>query len=170
MGQQINQMIDRLIPQMQQFWALIATIITLIGLTLLIVALVRRIKRTNHAGHTGKGLDSALFIAGVVLVSAYAMLDTLAMTVFQEASMNSLSYEPPESIGQKYIIIAVYIIQTVGLCGFARGWIIINKAFTWGATHIIGGFLAVNIVAALKSLGLTFGGAIQDAVQITIGG
>jgi hypothetical protein len=172
MGEEINRMIERIIPQMQQFWVLIVAIITLTGLAILIIGLIQIVKNANRSGaNQGNrfGSGSILLLIGFILINTYAALDSLSMSVFHETSMNSLSYLPPESLGQKYIQLAVYIIQMVGLCGFVKGWLIINKSYAWGITHIIGGFLAVNLVATLKSLGLSLGGPIQDAIQFTLG-
>jgi hypothetical protein len=179
MGEEINQMISRVIPHLQRLWLPILIISVLMGLTLIIVGLYRFAGAGNRAGAYHRNplsLSAVMVIAGIVLVNIPAALDTITMSTMQQASMQDMSYVPPQSMGRSYIQLAVYLIQLVGLCGFIRGWSLMGKigsqgdsAFWRSTAHIIGGAWAVNIIGFFHMLGLSFGGPIQDAVSFTLG-
>lgn len=179
MGEEINQMIARIIPQLQRFWLPILIISVLMGMTLIIIGLYRFAGAGNRAGsyyRSPLGLSAVMVIAGIVLVNIPAALDTITISTMQQTSMQDLSYVPPQTMGRSYIQLAVYLIQIIGLCGFIRGWNLMAKignrgdsAFWKATAHIIGGAWAVNIIGFFHMLGLSFGGPIQDAVSFTLG-
>lgn len=176
MGQEINQMIERLIPQLQQFWTLIFLIAVLMGLTLAGGGLYRLAKSGGRVGAGSPGMPKTMVFSGIMIMNVPAVLDTLSMSTLNEPSVQALSYIPPESAGKMYIQLAVYLIQIIGLCAILRGWNQMDKinragdaAFTKASAHIIAGFMDVNIVEWFRVFGFTFGGPIQDAVQFTFG-
>jgi len=180
MGDELNQMIDRIIPQLQKLWLPIVIIAALIGLTLMITGLVRIGKKSNKIGaNNGGGVsaDAIMVLVGFILLNTYAALDTICMSTMAQTSMRSLSYMPSEGPGRAYIQLAVYIIQLVGIYGFICGWNRIKDigyksdgVFWKGATQIIGGCWAVNIIGFFQALGLSMGGMVQDAIQFTLEG
>jgi hypothetical protein len=177
MGQEINHMIERIIPQLQQFWLLILVISILTGLVFIIGGLLRLAGSGGRMGQQSRyASSSALVLCGFVLVNIPAALDTITLSTMAQASMQSLSYAPPESAGRNYIRLAVYIVQLVGICGFIRGWNLMGKigsrgdgAFWKATTHVIGGCWAVNIIGFLRMIGFSFGGPIGQAVNFTLG-
>lgn len=176
MDQEINQMIERIIPQMQKFWLPILIISVLMGLAFIIIGMCRFASSGSRMGFQRAPLNGStmLVLMGIVLTNIPAALDTLAFSTMQQASMQELSYMPPAGIGRNYIRLAVYLIQLVGLCAFIRGWGLMGHignrgGFGRAATHIIGGAWAVNIIGFFHMLGLSFGGPIQQAVQFTFG-
>lgn len=176
MGQEIEQMIARIIPQLQRFWTLIFTLSVLMGLVLVAVGLYRMGKSGGRAGASSPALPKATVLIGIIILNIPAALNSLAMSTLAEPSIQALSYIPPQSAGQSYIRLAIYLIQIIGLCGFIRGWSLMGRigtsgdaAFWKATTHIIGGFMAVNIVEWFRIFGFSIGGPIQDAISFTLG-
>jgi hypothetical protein len=176
MDQEINQMIERIIPQLQKLWLPILIFSVLMGLSLIIIGLCRQAAAGNRMGSQRSALsvNMVLVLIGFVLTNIPAALDTVALSTLQQPSIQELSYMPPEGIGRLYIQLAVYIIQLVGLCAFARGWSLMRdfgsrRVLGRSAAHIIGGAWAVNIIGFWAMAGKSFGGPIQEAVQFTLG-
>ena len=102
-------------------------------------------------------------------------MDSLAMTVFNQSSEQSLSYTPPSSPGSVYIQFAVYAIATVGVIGIARGLCLMRDTpnqpmqFSRGIVHLFGGIIAVNLVTFLRGIGATIGGDVQAYITKIIG-
>jgi hypothetical protein len=176
MDQEINQMIERIIPQLQKLWLPILIISALVGLTLMIIGLCRQAAAGNRMGSQRSPLsvNIVLVLIGFVLTNIPAALDTIALSTLQQPSIQELSYMPPEGIGRLYIQLAVYIIQLVGLCAFSRGLVLMREFGTRPvigrtAAHLIGGAWAINIIGFWAMAGKSFGGPIQEAVQFTFG-
>jgi hypothetical protein len=174
MDQEINQMIERIIPQLQKFWLPILLFSVLMGLSLMTIGLCRQAAAGNRVGFQRSPLsvNMVLVLIGFVLINVPAALDTISLSTLQQPSMQELSYMPPAGIGRLYIQLAVYIIQLVGLCAFVRGWGLMRdfgsrRVFGRSAAHIIGGVWAVNIIVFWQMCGKSAGGPIQEAVQFT---
>lgn len=176
MGQEINDMITRIIPQLQQLWTLIFAVSVLMGLILVFTGLYRLGTSGGRAGASSPAMPKITVLIGIIILNIPAVLDTLAMSTLDEPSVQALTYIPPESTGRMYIQLAVYLIQIIGLLALIRGWSLMDKigrngdsVFWKASTHIIGGFMAVNIVECFRLVGLSIGGPVQNAVSFTFG-
>ena len=113
--------------------------------------------------------------AAVLLLNIPALMDSLAMTVFNQTSEQTLSYSPPASPGSVYIQFAVYGIATVGVIGIIRGLCLLrdtpNQSMNLSRciVHLFGGILAVNLVTFLRGIGATLGGDVQTTIAKIIG-
>ena len=89
MGQELNQMIERIIPQLQKFWMPILIISVLMGLTFIIAGLCRLAVSGSRMGHQRTPLNgsTALVLAGVILTNIPGALDTLTLSTMQQASI-----------------------------------------------------------------------------------
>jgi hypothetical protein len=133
-------------------------------------------KSGGRAGAGSPTMPKMTVLIGIIILNIPAVLDTLAMSTLDQPSALTLSYIPPESTGRLYIQLAVYLVQIIGLLALIRGWNLMDRigrggdsSFWKASAHIIGGFMAVNIVECFRVLGLSFGGPIQDAVSFTFG-
>ncbi len=125
-------------------------------------------------------------LVGAALIYLPRSTDTIAISVFG-GSTNSLfgngavnygslgsgssllGYMGADSFNQQWIAIAntlVMYIQFLGLLSFVKGWFIIAGTaghsaqpgtLSKGVTHIIGGIIALNFVAAIKLIQATIG-------------
>ena len=164
--------VANVIPHLQQWWNVIIILAYLIGIALAMLSCVQAVSRRNR---NARSMAVWTFFSAVLLLNLPALMDSLAMTVFQQSSEQSLSYSPPSSPGSVYIQFAVYAIMTVGVIGIARGICLLRDSQSHasnvarGIVHLFGGILAVNIVTFLRSLGATVGGDVQSYISTIIG-
>lgn len=140
-------------------------------------ALLKLWRRQRHepdataGGIALRGLTCAVFL---YLPAAIAVGQA---TVFGEPTI--LSYAPGSALsasGQIVVRTVLGFIQIVGLWAFLWGFVLLNRAHARGAyepglgakgaTHIVGGILAMNGVATLKVAAETFG--LQALLQYLI--
>ncbi|MFG6375854.1 MAG: hypothetical protein K1W05_08010 [Desulfovibrio sp.] len=164
--------VANVIPHLQQWWPSLIRLFYLIGVVFGVVSLVQAV---NPKHRFNRGVSAWAFVTAVLLLNFPALMDSLAMTVFNQTSEQELSYSPPSSPGSVYIQFAVYAIATVGIIGIARGLCLIRNAshqamnFSRGIVHIFGGIIAVNLVSFLRGIGATIGGDVQAYIAKIIG-
>lgn len=164
--------VANVIPHLQHWWLVINRLAYLVGLGFAVVSLTQAI---SHKHRFNRSVAAWTFVSAVLLLNLPALMDSLAMTVFNESSEQALSYGPPESPGSVYIQFAVYAIATVGLIGIAHGLCLMrdtpNQAmnFSRGVVHLFGGIIAVNLVTFLRGIGATIGGDVQTYIAKIIG-
>ena len=164
--------VANVIPHLQQWWPVIIVLAYLVGIGFAMVSLAQSV---SHKHRFNRSTAVWTLWAAVLLLNIPALMDSLAMTVFNQTSEQSLSYSPPSSPGSVYIQFAVYAIQIVGVIGIARGVCLLrdtpNQAmnFSRGIVHLFGGTLAVNLVSFLRGIGATVGGDVQTYVAKIIG-
>lgn len=164
--------VANVIPHLQQWWPSLIRLFYLIGIVFGVISLIQAI---NPKHRFNRGIAGWAFVTGVLLLNFPALMDSLAMTVFNQTSEQTLSYSPPSSPGSVYIQFAVYAIATVGIIGIARGLCLIRHAsqqginFSRGMVHIFGGIIAVNLVTFLRGIGATIGGDVQSYIAKIIG-
>ncbi|MCP5086207.1 MAG: hypothetical protein GY952_05310 [Rhodobacteraceae bacterium] len=88
-------------------------------------------------------------------------------TIFGAPNIMSYRYGSALSASGKVMVdTAIGFVQIVGLWAFIYGWLLLKRAHqrsydaavsTKGVVHIVGGVLAMNMVATLKLLAETFG-------------
>lgn len=164
--------VANVIPHIQQWWPSLIRLFYLIGLTFGLISMIQAINPKNRFN---RGVAAWAFVTSVLLLNLPALMDSLAMTVFNQTSEQTLSYSPPSSPGSVYIQFAVYVIATVGIIGIARGLCLLREAshqsmnFSRGIVHIFGGIIAVNLVTFLRGIGATIGGDVQAYIAKIIG-
>ena len=164
--------IANVIPHLQQWWPSLIRLFYLIGIVFGVISLIQAV---NPKHRFNRGIAGWAFVTAVLLLNFPALMDSLAMTVFNQTSEQTLSYSPPSSPGSVYIQFAIYAIATVGIIGIARGLCLIRHAsqqgmnFSRGIVHIFGGIIAVNLVTFLRGIGATIGGDVQSYIAKIIG-
>lgn len=164
--------VANVIPHLQQWWPSLIRLFYLIGIVFGIISFIQAV---NPKHRFNRGIAGWAFVTAVLLLNFPALMDSLAMTVFNQTSEQTLSYSPPSSPGSVYIQFAVYAIATVGIIGIARGLCLIRYAsqqgmnFSRGIVHIFGGIIAVNLVTFLRGIGATIGGDVQSYIAKIIG-
>lgn len=164
--------VANVIPHLQQWWPSLIKLFYLIGIVFGVISLVQAV---NPKHRFDRSCAAWPFVTAVLLLNFPALMDSLAMTVFNQTSEQTLSYSPPTSHGSVYIQFAVYAIATVGIIGIARGICLLRDAskqsmnFTRGIVHIFGGIIAVNLVTFLRGIGATIGGDVQSYIAKILG-
>lgn len=156
---------------------LLALLGYIVGVTFIFTGILRMSK--SGAGAQGSDPKSilVLLVMGSVLMSVSSMLPTIGATLFggtgKVNSMSSFSGIDWSGIvgsgadtkaADATIQALLAFIQIVGGIAFLRGWLLIKKAseggqatIPQGATHIIGGAMAINIDVMLDVFDNTFG-------------
>ena len=164
--------VANVIPHLQQWWPSLIRLFYLIGIIFGVISLIQAV---NPKHRFNRGIAGWAFVTAVLLLNFPALMDSLAMTVFNQTPEQTLSYSPPSSPGSVYIQFTVYVIATVGIIGIARGLCLIRHAsqqgmnFSRGIVHIFGGIIAVNLVTFLRGIGATIGGDVQSYITKIIG-
>ncbi len=164
--------VANVIPHLQTWWPVLIRLAYLVGIVFAFVSLVQAI---SHKHRFNRSMAMWTFWCAVLLLNLPTLMDSLAMTVFNQSSEHTLSYSPPSSQGSVYIQFAVYAIATVGLVGIVRGLCLLrdtpNQAmnFSRGMVHLFGGIIAVNLVTFLRGIGATVGGDVQTYITTILG-
>ena len=103
--------VANVIPHLQQWWPVLITLSYLVGVVFVVVSGAQAISQKQRLN---RSTAVWTFWAAVLLLNLPTLMDSLAMTVFNQSSEQSLSYSPPSSPGSVYIQFAVYGIATVG--------------------------------------------------------
>ena len=164
--------VANVIPHLQQWWPVVLTLSYLVGLIFAIVSLFQSV---DHKNKFNRMTAVWTFVSAVLLSNLPSMLDSMAMSIFNSGSEQSLSYSPPGSPGAVYIQFAVIAIRFVGLIGIARGICLLRGVssqpgnLSRGIVHMVGGIIAVNLVTFLQGIGATIGGDVQSYIAKIIG-
>ncbi len=164
--------ISNVIPHLQEWWPVIIILTYMVGVGFAVVSCIQAI---HHKQRSTRSIALWTFFCAVLLLNLPAFMDSLSMTVFNQTSEQTLSYNPPSSIGSVYIQFAVYAIATVGIIGIVRGICLMrdtpNQAmnFSRGIVHLFGGIIAVNLVTFLRGIGATIGGDVQTYITTILG-
>ena len=164
--------VANVIPHLQQWWPVIIVLAYLVGIGFAMVSLAQSV---SHKHRFNRSTAVWTLWAAVLLLNIPALMDSLAMTVFNQTSEQTLSYSPPASPGSVYIQFAVYGIATVGVIGIIRGLCLLrdtpNQSMNLSRciVHLFGGIIAVNLVTFLRGIGATLGGDVQTTIAKIIG-
>ena len=132
------------------------------------------------AGRAGEGFDSlgrggmwkvvGHFVIGALLIAVPGTIETSVATLFKSPEIQEPSMifayapemlEPASTQAARRIIVSLlYVVQFIGLVGLVRGLFLLNQATSHpgqglvgrGATHLVGGALAMNIVVFVGML------------------
>ncbi len=161
--------LSRSYPQIQR---LITGTAYLIGFSLTMRAIyylkVYGEMRTMMASQGNLKIPLIYLLVAVVLMYLPQTLSDLMLSSFGTTSVTPLSYNTSSMYGISLQATNAILgfVQIVGLISFVRGWIMVVKSahgtaqgasFGKGATHIIGGILAINIVGTKNAIWSTLG-------------
>jgi len=157
-------------------FVLLSVLSMIIGITMIFKALLRGAKTgADPRASNPKDIVTHL-VLGAVLVSIGTVLPDVLKTIFGVGTVSQMSSFP--AIGWSKLVGAadtkaadntikaiMAFVQIIGGISFLRGWLIIKTAIEGGgqatvpqgATHIIGGAMAINIDKMLTILDKTFG-------------
>jgi len=146
-----------------------------IGIYLIVKGLLKAAKIGSDPKAGSPHAIAVNFVMGALLVSISSLLDTTLTSVFGSSTIASFSNiinwsnitgsSIDTTNADRTVYAILKFVQIIGIIGFLRGWLIIKTAVEGtgqatvpqGATHIIGGTMAMNIPQMLKILNNTFG-------------
>ncbi|MDR1165836.1 MAG: hypothetical protein LBO66_08220 [Deltaproteobacteria bacterium] len=167
-----DNILANILPSLANWWTAIVAILTLAGFALFLSGLL---KLANQGRGISFGSIFLTLLAGILLINLPAFLDSLALSLFGEGSVQSLSYKAPDHPARFYIQFAVYLVALVGLVGIGRGLILLKNSperpglMGRALVHIFGGILCVNLVTTLKFMAQSLGGDAMDIVLSIFG-
>lgn len=165
-----SEMIQNIIDGILPWWGTVQLLFYIIGFCFVIFGMIGIPQgRQNQFMNGNTSKRSCLTVlAGLCLLNLPGLMDAINWSIFGENSMQELSYEAPsEDIYGLYIRLAVYTIMLVGLVGLGKGVMTIRQQadnpYTLGKAlcFMVGGTLAVNILALAKTVGVTVGGDVD---------
>lgn len=123
--------------------------------------------RTMMASNTSLRVPITYLIVGVAFIYLPSTIDVALATVYNSTEITPISYST-DTGGAAYgeaIKVFYLFIQLIGYIAFVRGWMIVaqtaqqsgRETIGKGITHILGGILAINVVATKDILWNTFG-------------
>ena len=164
--------VANVIPHIQQWWPVLIRLAYLIGVAFAVISMIAAVSQKQRFN---RSVAVWTFCCAVLLLNLPTLMDSLAMTVFNQSSEQTLSYSPPSSPGAVYIQFAVYAIATIGIIGIVRGLCLLRDTPNQNANvgraivHLFGGILAINLVTFLRGIGATIGGDVQAYITTILG-
>lgn len=168
--------ISKLITVIGDWWQPLQDIVILSGIVLVAIGLFS----ARKAGKQGTSVKLAVFevIAGILLASIPAWMDTLSQTAFQQNGPSAITTASASSSTGDYHIIVTFgfdVLMLVGLYGIVTGILLLRDSaedrskFRPFLTHTIGGIVALNMETFLITIGNTVGGTFQAMITHVIG-
>jgi hypothetical protein len=173
----METIIDRIIPELTPAWPMLMITAYAVGGFLILLSGIHALKcgeRGAGGKHSFYGI-ALTFCAGILLLNFPEWMNTLARTLFNSGSEQSLSYSAPSHPGSSYVTFAVKFVRLIGAIGIIRGCVLLRDSasqspqFFRAVTHFIGGILCVNVVQFINILASTAGGDMQSTVAQIIG-
>jgi hypothetical protein len=173
-----TQAIQNLINNLGPWWGTLEDFIFLGGFVIVIGALMSMYKSGSRGAPVTK-LAIFSFIAGVLMTSLPAWMDTLSQTAFQTNAPSALTLNPSSNGTGPYATIITFgfdVLMLVGLFATVKALLLFrdsaeDRSKTGPAiTHMVGGVVMLNAKTMLTSLAMTVGGLFQTAVLKIIGG
>jgi len=173
-----DQALQNIINAMGPWWNVMEDVFFLVGLIIVGGALMS----LGKSGRQGVGVSKFAifsFIAGILMLSLPAWMDTLSQTAFQQNAPSALTLHPSSNGSGEYATIVTFafdVLMLVGLYATGRSLLLFrdsaeDRSKTGPAIwHLIGGVVALNMKTMLTSLALTVGGLFETAVLKIIGG
>lgn len=163
--------IENITNALTPWWNTLIILCYVFGTALCLIAAYQAIN--SQQKHGGSAFVWT-FITAVLLLNLPAFMNSVSMTLFNQASTQELSYTSNAPNVAEYITFAVRAVMLMGILGVFRGINFLRdtpqraKDIPRAVTHCIGGTLAINIVQFLHAIGATAGGDIQSYIQIII--
>ncbi|MHB8354717.1 MAG: hypothetical protein ACYDCF_09840 [Burkholderiales bacterium] len=172
-----DQMLQNAINAMGPWWGALDDFIFLGGLAIVVGAFMS-MHKSGKQGTPVTKLSIFSFIAGVILTSLPAWMDSLSQTAFQQNAPSALTLTPAGGGGEYGTIVTFGfdVLMLVGLYATMKALLLFRDAAedrskTGPAIgHLVGGVVSLNAKVMLTSLALTIGGLFQAAVLKIIGG
>jgi len=159
--------IDNIIGMLPSAMALLNVVISVMAVCFVIYAMVKFAALAKRDGMTRPATPWMLLLAGVMLWNFTSAADSALETIFGSGTSTDtlLSYTASNSIPEetsRMLGMLVMCIRFYGYYAFARGWIKVKDigagtaapqgVFGSAAMHILGGALAINIVATVNGI------------------
>ncbi len=164
----MESLLERLVPVFQAWWTPLFIIAYFLGAILVFSGLLQFI---GPYSKDRKATIIFTLFAGILLLNFPTLMDSLAYTIFNASSEQTLSYSPPNHEGSSYIKIAVWAIMCIGVVGIIRACtLLIGKhhgqpQIGRSIVYFIGGIICVNYVQFMHLLGSTFGGEVESTIN-----
>ncbi|CAN5468294.1 type IVB secretion system protein IcmC/DotE [soil metagenome] len=121
--------------------------------------------RTMMASQSNLKVPLSYMLAAAAFIYTPTMFHVLMVSSFGYESPIKYDTQTTQGLSSTSMDAIIYLVQTVGLIAFLRGWFHLAKNSEQGAqanngkafAHIIGGLLAINIMGTKEMLWNTFG-------------
>ncbi|MEJ7745216.1 MAG: hypothetical protein WKF61_00360 [Luteimonas sp.] len=159
--------IENIISMMPSAMALLNVVISVMAVFFFIYGMVKFAGLAKRDGTIRPGTPWLLLLAGVMLWNFTSAADSALETIFGSGTSTDtlLSYTAGDSIPEetsRMLGMLIMCIRLYGYYAFARGWFKVTKigagtaasegAFGSASMHILGGALAINIVATVNGV------------------
>lgn len=173
----LDKMMNNFVANIYDPMFLLLSIIAFtIGIFLIVKGMLKAAKTGTDPRVSAPHVIAAYLIVGGILASTAPMLDTMLQSLFASSAI-----DPVKNFDLKWAAAAagtgsmdaannaaravLGFVQIIGGIAFIRGFLVMKNAVEGsgqatvaaGLTHIIGGTMAINIVAMLKVIDKTFG-------------
>lgn len=162
--------LQSILEAIEAFRVLIYATAYIVGFCMAITGILKARDYAENPNQTPFRVPFMFFLVGVLLIWIPSFLGSTLETLFQTRELSEFSYNFNGEEGARLQLTMTAIIrfvQLVGLIGFFKGVILLKNlgasgqqgdgAFAKALTHILGGALAINIVAAIKLFAATVG-------------
>jgi hypothetical protein len=169
-------LLTNILASLPAVWDIIIAMMAGFGIFAVIYGIAMAAK-VGAPGSSTSGVGAiATIVIGALFVNISFFMNFMSYSIFNTTYSTGLTYRSSQSGSfGLYIDVAMGMISIVGLYSFGRGlWLAHrtsdDKQHFWSAvTHIIGGILAVNIVATISLFGATVGGTVQGLTTLIAG-
>lgn len=173
-----TQILQNVINAMGPWWGTLEDFFILAGLIIVASSVMSAV----HSGRQGLPVTKLSvfgFIAGILLTSLPAVMNSLSETLFQINGPSALTLNSSANGSGMYGLIVTFafdVLQLVGLYAVVKSLFLFrdsaeDRSKTSPAVwHFLGGGFALNMHSTLESLAKTFGGVFQQAIMKIIGG
>jgi hypothetical protein len=172
----VESMLKNIVDLMQPAWSLLGTWAMVFGLVFVIAAIIAATRSRRDGGGMGPAVIG--FIAGILLISINAFMNTASSLVTLGGMDGVMTYTPSNGSGTVYALalrFAIYTVQLVGFWAVIKGLRLMReaaydrKAWSSATMHLIGGIVSINIITLIQSVAVTIGGAFQTVVTHILG-
>ncbi|MBU2742504.1 MULTISPECIES: hypothetical protein [Acidithiobacillus] len=173
-----DQALQNLINAMGPWWGTLEDFVFFGGLAIVVGALTSMYKSGKQGAPVTK-LALFSFVAGVLMTSLPAWMDSLSQTAFQTNAPSALTLNPSSNGTGEYATIVTFVfdvLMLVGLIATVKALLLFRDTSEDRSKmgpaigHLVGGVVALNMKTMLLSLGATVGGVFQTAITKILGG
>lgn len=165
----MQEMLINLTGSMPNLWRMITAFAYVMGFLFTYKAVyylkVYGESRTMMASQSNLKVPISYFLAAAAFIYLPTMFSVLMVSSFGYENPIKYDSQTTQGLSSTSMDAIIYLIQTVGIIAFLRGWFHLAKNSEQGAhanngkafSHIIGGLLAINIMGTKEVLWNTFG-------------
>lgn len=162
-----TDLIENIISMLPGAMALLNVVISVMALFFILYGIFKFVGLAKRDGSTRTSTPWLLLLAGTMLWNFTSAADSALSTIYGAGTSTEelLSYTASDAIpveSARMIAMLVMCIRFYGYFAFAKGWIKVTKigagtaasegAFGSASMHIVGGALAINIVATVNGI------------------